>query len=378
MEITPAVKEDFLIFEDDVMLSTMFGKLKQFEKRSGLVFRKNKYHGLIEKKKLLKTKIDVTKSKIASFTQKTPILSAHADIIETAYLMFQSNFDFLPVEREKEIYGVINALDLLNLACDLPELGGLKVADIKLSKPKTVNKNDPVSTAIDIMYKDRVDQVPVFDKGKLYGVISYRDIMGKYFNWSPKREVSAKFNTTLKSKSAQVDTNDMANLPVSSFSTNDNLLATKKEITLANAIKLMLKNNVSDLIVVGSSGVEGLLTLKNILRRVASLKIPQNFNIKFVGLSKMKLKPYQKNNLKKIASNESFKLQRELKNEFSLIIHLKDYSKEGNQHKYSINLRIDFPGHIITSTQADWNLETALRKTFDNAKNELNSKFRRR
>ena len=57
MEIKPIVTEDFVVLDDESMLSELIGKMKTFEKRVGLVFRKDKYLGLIEKKKLLKSKI---------------------------------------------------------------------------------------------------------------------------------------------------------------------------------------------------------------------------------------------------------------------------------------------------------------------------------
>ncbi|MBU0470902.1 MAG: CBS domain-containing protein [Nanoarchaeota archaeon] len=377
MEITPIITKDFLMFSDDETFSSVIGKLKNFEKRSGLVFKNNKYLGLIERKRLLRTKIDVTKAKIKSFVQPTPILNEHADIIESAYLMYLSNMQFLPVEREKKIYGVLNAIDLAKLGSELPEMKKAKVSDIKLIKTKSISKDDPISMVIEIMFKEKIDQVPIFEKGKLYGIVSYRDLIKKYLNWSPKREFSTKFNKEASTRSAESDTPNLANLPVSTFSTNDNLFTITKDNSLIEATSLMANKNISNLIVVSSEGVEGILGVKNILRKIGSLKIPKNFNIKFVGLKEADLKPHQTFNLKKIASNEAFKLQRQLRNEvFDLVIHLKLYHKDSNKQKYSINMRLEFPSEIVTSSESDWNFETALRKSFNNAKNKLKKKFK--
>jgi len=376
VEITSVVKEDFLTFSNEDTFSSVIGKMRKFEKKSGLVFRNNKYIGLIVKKKLLRTKIDTTEAKINQFVQKTPILNEHADIIEAAYLMYLSNLDFLPVERNKKIFGVLDALDLVKLCLGLSETKSLNVSDIKIIKSKKINKDDFVSTVVDLMYKERLDQVPIFEKGELYGIITYRDLMRKYLNWSPRRDISAKFNKMASSRSAEVDMPNLANLPVSSFSTNDNLLTIGKGDKLNKAIEIMIKNGISNLILMDGNEFLGMLTVKNILRKIGSLKIPKNFNIKFIGLNEVKLKPYQKYNIKKITANEAFKIQRQVHNEFFLNIHLKEYEKDGNRQKYSVNLRVEFPGQIITSTQEDWDVETALRKTFNNAKNKLKKKFR--
>ncbi len=376
MEITPAIKEDFLTFDDDAVFSTVIGKLGQSEKRSGLVFKNNKYLGMIEKRRLLYTKIDITETKVKPFIQKTPLLNAHADIIETAYLMFLSNLYFLPVEKDQKIIGVVDALDLAKLGLQLPEVKKFKVSELKLIKPKKIGKDDPISEVVELMFDEKIDQVPVFDKGKLYGVVSYRDLLNKYLIYPPKREFSTKFNKQASTRSAEPNRPNLANLPVSTFSTNDNLVTAGKNSSLAEAVNLMAENKVTSVMITNETGVEGLLSLKNVLRCLGSLKIPQNFNIQFIGLNELKLSAGQKAALEKIASNEAFKLQRELHNEFSLVMHIKDNSKEGRRNKYSVHLRIEFPGQIITCAQDDWDFERALRKTFNNAKNSLKQKFR--
>ena len=376
MEIKPLIKDDYLVLDENATLSELIGQMKQFEKRTALIFRNKKYLGLIEKKKLLKSRIDATEVKVKNFIQKTPIVNENADIIETAYLMYQSNLEYVPVESNKEIIGVLSSLDLIKSATGLKELDKVKVSDIKLIKPKKLGKDDQIATALAIMYKERIDHVPIYDQGKIYGVISFKDIIRKYLNWSPKRDISTKFNKTASTRSAEVDMPHLASLPVSSFSTNDNLVFGKQTDSLKNATKLMSDGNVKSLLIMENQDLLGLLTTKYLLRKIASLKIPKNYNIKFVGLNKIKLQSYQKYNIQKIASNEAFKLQRKIKNDMNLTIHIKSYDKQGGEQKFSVNLKIDFPSRVITSSQEDWDLETALRKTFNNAKNEVDKKFK--
>jgi len=376
MEITPQIKEDFLTFNESDTISSMIGELKKTQQRTGLVFRKDKLLGVVEKKKLLRSRLDAAKTKIGNYIHRTSTVNEHADVIETAYLMFQSDVDFLPVERNKKIFGVLSSLDLVKLAADLPEAKSFKVSDMKIIKPAKLDREDPLSMALERMYLDRIDQVPVFEKGKLYGIISFSDVFRKYMNWAPKREYSHKLTKEVgKTRGAEADRPSWANLPIQSFSTNENLVTVSNKTTLREVVSLMSKNSLSSLIVMEKGKVEGLLTVKNILRKIGSLKIPQNFNIKFVGLNSLQLEPYQKYNLKKIASNESFKLQRQIHNDFSLVLHLKEYEKEGTRQKYAVNLRVEFPGQIVAVSQDDWDPETAMRKTFDNAKNKLKKKF---
>ena len=167
MEIKPLIKDDYLILNEEATLSELIGKLKQFEKRTALIFRNKKYVGLVEKKKLLKSRIDATEFKIKNFIQKTPIINENADIIETAYLMYQSNLEYVPVESNKEIIGVLSSLDLIKSATELKELKTVKVSDIKLIKPKKLAKDDQIATALTIMYKEKIDHIPVYDQGQI-------------------------------------------------------------------------------------------------------------------------------------------------------------------------------------------------------------------
>ncbi len=406
MDIQPLIKQDFVVVDEDATIAEMIGKLKHYEKHVALVFRKNKYLGLVEKKPLLRARLDPSETKIRNYVQKTPLLNEAADLIESAYLMFQSNLDVLPVERNKQIIGVVDGLDLARQALLSAELKRLVAGDVRLVKPTKLGKDEPVAAALDVLYKERIDHLPIYDQGALFGILSYKDILRKYLSWTPKRDFSVKFNKAVRSKGAEAEISSIAQLPVSSFSTNENLLTSREGALLRDAIELMSRNKVHDLVVMKGDEVVGLLTVKNILRRIGSLQIPANFNIKFVGLNDLDLDPAQKAHLQKITSNEALKLQHKIKNEFTLVVHLKEYARAGEkgrkkgkeekriekrsgkgegksgqqegakQHKFSVHLRLEYPGKALTVAQDDWDIETALHKTFDNAQNALEKRFK--
>ena len=376
MEIQSIVKQDFILLDEEATVSELIGKLKQFEKRSALIFKKNKFSGIIEKKSLLKTRLETTTTKVKHYIQKTPLLSENADVLEAATMMFKSNLAYVPVEKNKQISGILESLDVAALAVKMPETKHLKVSDIKLVKTRPLSKGDSIAKAIESMYKNKIDHVPVFDQGKLHGIVTYKDLLRNYLNWSPKRNNSAKFNKLTSSRSSYSDIHKMSILPIDNFTTSQNLRTINARENLKSALKVMTENNLSDLIVMDSGEFKGLLTVKNILGKVGRLKIIKHFNVKFIGLNDVRLSPQQKYNLKKITDHEAMKLQRKIKQEFTLVLHLKEYTKEGDQGKFSVHLRIEYPGKILTSEQFDWDLETALRKTFNNAKNNTNSRFK--
>ncbi|MDP3733762.1 MAG: CBS domain-containing protein, partial [Nanoarchaeota archaeon] len=356
--------------------SSMIGKLVQNHQRSGLVFKKDSYQGVVEKKGLLRLRIDVSDAKIRHFVQKTPLVNEHADVMETAYMMFTSNLDFLPVESNKKIIGVIDSLDLATIAVQLPELSNLQVKDVNVEQLPLIAKGDPLAKVLEIMHEQRVEQVPIFDQGRVYGIISYRDLLQKYYSAPPRRETSTRFSKEHPTKSATPDQPSLPALPAASFSTNENLLAVSRKDSLKNAVSQMAAKNVSSALIMDNGEFAGLLTTKNILRLVGSFEIPQNFNIQFVGLNKLDVDTYELKSIKKIASNEAFKLQREINNEFKLVVHIKQYSKTGRKHKYSVHLKIEFPGQMVAVDEDDWDIRRAFHKAFGNAKTKMKKMFR--
>ncbi|MBI2102927.1 CBS domain-containing protein [Candidatus Woesearchaeota archaeon] len=378
MDITSGINKQFLRLDTEMSVSEMIGSLKKASSKLGLVFRNGKYVGLVEKKRLLRVNLDPVTTKIGNYLHAAPVVNEHADVIETAYMMHQSNTDLVPIASANTIIGVLPAISLLHVAAELPETKEVRVGDLRVLENLKVKVDEPLAKALQLMFTEKVDELPVFDAKGLYGVLSVQDVLREFMVWPAKREYSAKMKKEKGgSRSAEVDTPTLANLPVSSFSTNENLQKIDLNDRFGDAVQQMEKNNISCLMVYSGKQYVGLLSVKGLLRYVASLEVPQNFNIQYVGLNAVKLASYEKESFQKVASNESFKLQRLVHNDFKLVIHLKAYDKDGTRQKYSVTMRLDYPGKLVEATAVDWDIVTALRKAFDGTKNELQKMFRK-
>lgn len=101
---------------------------------------------------------------------------------------------------------------------------------------------------------------------------------------------------------------------------------------------------------------------------------PDKFNLKLVGLEETKLKPEQKKKFKDLVILEAQKLQREIDSFFDVILHVKEYDKESKKQRYSLILKIEYPGTVLTSERGQkdtWNIESAVRNAFLTVENEL-------
>ncbi|NQV91480.1 CBS domain-containing protein [Candidatus Woesearchaeota archaeon] len=371
MEISSIVKNDFLELSDKTKLSEVIGQMRQYEKRSALVFKNKRYLGLIEKKKIIHTNVDPSEVDIADFLQKTPILEESTDVLEAAHTMFEQDVGHLPVSKGKEVIGVVSALDLANLALQLPRVASLKVNEVKIIKSNHVTKDNPLSQAMHIMREEHVDHVPIYDQGELYGILSYRDIIRKAINWSPHRDKASHYNAQLHTKASSVEATPFPMIPVGDFSTNDNLITIAPTDTLKAAVDKMVAKRVKSLLVQDSEKFYGILSIRNILGKISSLEKIANYVLNYVGLNDCNLSEHQENVLYAITEREAEKLQRKIDETFRVTIHLKQINKDGKQSQFDVKLKIDFPGRILSSEKSDWDLETALHKAFNIVETEL-------
>ncbi len=374
MDIQSAITQNFLTLDDETTVTQLIGKLKQANTKACLVFRKDKYLGTVEKKDLLRAKPDSQHARIDKFLQRTPFLSAQASLLEAAYLMSQGNFEFLPVVENKQISGVLTASDLLSLSRELPEVKGKRVKDLKVLHVSSVNKADPLAKATRIMHEEHVDHIPVFDKGKLSGILSCTDLMQKYLNWSPERTSSTKFTKMASTRAARTDWSPFSSMTVGNFSTNYNLFVVQESQLLTEAVKQMTQNNVSDLLVMKGEKYAGLITIHNLLSFIASQQKHSYYSLQFKGVQEADLTEHQSMLLQEIAEHEAEKLQRKIKQPFKITVHIKEIHKKGKQHLFDLALHVEFPGKFLTSEKSDWELEKALHKCFDSVSEELDKK----
>lgn len=370
MEISTLVSVNFMVFPHDAVLSEVVAKLQEFEKRSGLVFRNKKYLGMVEKRKLLHGHYTLTETNVEKIVLPTPILNGDTSIIEAARLFLTSDVDFLPVENGKEIIGVVSVLDIVKAALDLPDVSKLKVSDVKLVKPAKINATDSLQTALEVMFSEKVDYLPVYEKGEMSGLISYKEVMRRHLNWSPRRDTSINYNKNVRSRGARVDVESLDAVEVSSVVTDYNSATISSKETLQKALGYMQSLNRNELVVVDGDTPKGLLTSRGILSLLAALRKTQNYELSFVGMNKVQLTEHQKEMLQIVTEREAQKLQRKFSGPFSVAVHLKELSGEGKQRLFHVTVKLEIigKGKVQTSTKEDWDLEKALHKCFNMVK----------
>ena len=81
------------------------------------------------------------------------------------------------VMRNDEFIGIITDGDLRRMLVKHPNIEEVKAKDIMTVNPKTIEKDDLVVNALELMRKKSITQLPVMDNGKYVGMIHIHDII---------------------------------------------------------------------------------------------------------------------------------------------------------------------------------------------------------
>ncbi|MHA1126663.1 MAG: CBS domain-containing protein [Candidatus Heimdallarchaeota archaeon] len=122
----------------------------------------------------------------------------------------------------------------------------MKVADVMTTEFKTVDKDQMMSNAIDILSKKKyTTRLIVLDKDKPVGIISFRDVADRLGT----HKTEGKSPKSLRVSSAM-------SFPIVTITS---------DMDLIEAAQLMIENKISSLIVVDDDELKGLLTKHNLL-----------------------------------------------------------------------------------------------------------------
>ncbi len=74
---------------------------------------------------------------------------------------------------------------------------------------------------------------------------------------------------------------------------------------------------------------------------------------------------------KKLFNEYYLKIQRLVKNSFSLKVHFKEHEKEGKRRKLSIHVEVITAGKVFTAKAFDWDLARMIHKVMNKTLNEI-------
>jgi signal-transduction protein with cAMP-binding, CBS, and nucleotidyltransferase domain len=115
-------------------------------------------------------------------TKEIPTVDSEASALETAKIMAENRDDYLIVLRKAQPAGIVTEGDLLRKVMALQrDPSKVKISEIMSAPLITINPDDAVNVAIQIMVDKDIRRMPVVRDSIIYGVITMRDLV-RHFN----------------------------------------------------------------------------------------------------------------------------------------------------------------------------------------------------
>ncbi|MDI6447817.1 CBS domain-containing protein [Anaerobaca lacustris] len=176
------------------------------------------------------------------------IITANADdsVFAAAKRMSENNISCVVVTDEEMVIGILTDKDILKgIAADDTDFHRLRISQRMSSPVEVIPPDDLVVVAGQLMETRGIKRLPVVDAGALVGIVTQTDIMRGLISISPLGAVSE----VMSAKVATIETG----------------------ATIAEAARIMAANGISCLVAMHRQELAGILTEKDLLKRIVAL-----------------------------------------------------------------------------------------------------------
>ena len=143
--------------------------------------------------------------KIKSLMIPDPItITEEASIQEAIEIMKANSIRHLPVVSEgNELKGFVTLADLkIGLVPSM--LAGLTLSDLMIKEPITVEPDNDIEIAAQLIYKYKIGGIPVVKKGKLVGIITETDLLRAFIDMMGILGASSRMDVVVGSESGSL------------------------------------------------------------------------------------------------------------------------------------------------------------------------------
>lgn len=137
--------------------------------------------------------------RIKSLMIPEPItITEKASIEEAIEVMKINSIRHLPVVTGKKVLKGFVTLADLKLGLIPSMLGGVSLSDLMIKDPITVNPDEDIEIAAQLIYKHKIGGIPVVKKGTLVGIITETDILRAFIDMMGILSASSRIDVGIK------------------------------------------------------------------------------------------------------------------------------------------------------------------------------------
>lgn len=336
---------------EDENLSDVLAKLKKYDMQELPVLRKKKLIGLVSYDTLIKRRNLPLSTKVEHIMSTPPELSKDAPITTVAEMLMSSGFRALPItSKEKKLVGIVSRDDLLKGIIQDKTLANMEIHSIMTKEPQCIGEDDNITQARNLMKRLTVRTLPVVDENeRLVGVVGVKDIARI---WAPKTKEST---GELKGEkiSLEVEVKSIMNL---------NPIFIEGEGKVKDAIKLMQKHEISNVLITKEQKPIGIITSLDLIELLARMKERESLYVQITGLAEEDAEVY----------DDMYELIRKYMNKINKIekprifaLHVAQYHNKSLVIEYELRGRLSTQKQMFYAQSNDWDLMKALNEILE-------------
>ena len=329
----------------DETLAEVLGRMRSFDVHELPVLEGGHLTGIVTMWSLMGRRELPPTTKVRTVMTTAPAVGPEDDLPTVAETLISTGYRALPVVDRKRLEGIISRTDITRALADLEEFDAIRVGDVMTPNPIVVSEDETVAHAAKVIQSLGERSVPVVDASRrLVGVIGLKDMADLF----AETKTRAHFGERAGEK-------EKLRIPLKSIM-NDAPVTASEGTSLRAAAQLMLKANVSSVIVPGDGEPAGVLTKLDLVESLAGFKEREELLVQISGLEEQ---PEVYEGLYEQIRKAMRKINH-IVTPRTLAIHVQTYKAEGDRWKYSLRCRFATSRKMYHVNHYDWDLPTAV------------------
>ncbi|GAB6944049.1 CBS domain-containing protein [Vulcanisaeta sp. JCM 14467] len=317
-----------------------------------VVNENGKLVGVLSYRDLLERRVSL-RSRVSSVMSPPYSISQDSDLVKAMSKIVNMRVRALPVvDSSMSLVGILTREKILNYLLSSKLLPRVQVSSV-MSKPAiTIEADEAVARAKWLMVRHGITRLPVLEAGKLYGIVSMRDIVERlYYASIPRRSRRGDVVGT---------EDDILAAPVKAIATTP-VITVSEDNDIYEAVNLMLSKGISGMPVISGDSVTGVVSSYDIIKAVLRPYEEVPMEAKLTDINE-DVKPL----VEKVISNYMAKINR-MTNVIDVKINIKKYERGGEEKrsKYSVHLMLKDNVNTYTVNEIDWDPVNAVRYAFE-------------
>ncbi len=361
--------------QNDQNLSQIKNKMEENKLRAiPVVDSKDQLEGVIGYRDLIRyIQFNPEKTKLSKVMHQPPKFDMEDSLVEIADLRINSGRKLMVCLNKEKLVGIVSDAELLEALSDTKDMEKVSTEDVDSRDLITVFEQDKLDEARHAMLDSNISRVPVLDKnGKLSGIVRSTDMLKTMV----PRQVQSSGGRAGNREGSEVkisggsEKERISDIPVKemmdgSVNTSDRHLSGKE------AVDQMREEGQDEIVILKDGYPNSIVTLKDLIDFIEGFAPGKTVLVNLTGLDVDQEKSLVHRKIRKQLQGS---LGRKLKRPEELTVNVKKAEKDGNRHRYELNMKLYSELGQIAIDEEGWELQD----TVDECLNQMNEVVRRK